>query len=168
MQIPEGCKIGILRDGLGKTVAEISMGKTITVGPLKGVPVWGGGAKLLFIVPLHLSGWMVTKSARRQGGAFLLGPDEIFTLSGPSQEESAYCFNAVSAVEVVVERDGRCGFCRSRFKEGEMGWLPLASESPGGHKVLCLSCAKAWEILPPSESLDRGSEAGDPTGEEDS
>jgi hypothetical protein len=170
MQIPEGSKIGVLRDGLGKTVAEISIGKTATVGPLKGIPVWGGGTgvKLLFLIPLHLPGWVVNKSARRQAGAFVLGPEESFTLRGPSQEEAVYCFNAVSVVEVVVERGSLCGFCRSRFKDGDAGWLPLASKSPGGDRVLCISCAQAWEILPSEEASARGSGDRDDRGEKHS
>ena len=157
MHIAQGTKLGVLRDGPARSAAEIRMETTVEIGPLMGIPLWegGAGAKVLFLIPLQLPGWMVSKSARRLGGAFMIAPGESFTLRGPSQEETVYCFSAVSAVEVAVERGARCGFCRSRFKDGDTGWLPLASKSPGRHKILCLSCARAWGMFCTDNKLCR-------------
>ena len=150
MHIPEGTRIGILREGGGNTAARLWMGKTATVGPLRGFAVGGAGegVKILFLIPVHLPGWVVTKSGKRQAGAFLLGPDERFTVKDPTQKETVYCFSAVSAVEVVSDKEMRCGFCRTPVKEGDAGWLPLAPKTPAGDRMLCHSCARAWEVIP--------------------
>jgi hypothetical protein len=147
VDIPEGSKLGALMEGAEKTAAEVYMGRAIPVGPLRGIPVWdaSSGVRVLFLLPL--SGCMVKKSGRRQGGAFLLGPGESFSLRGTAQEETVFQFKAASAVEVIPGTGALCGFCRAPLAEGVPGCLSLTPGNPLAGKVLCLPCAQAWEIF---------------------
>jgi hypothetical protein len=148
MAIPEGSRLGALMEGSEKT-AEVHMGRTVLAGPLRGIPVWdaGAGVRILFLLPL--AGCMVKKSGKRQGGAFLLGPGESFSLTAAANnnEETVFQFKAASAVEVVPETGALCGFCHARLEEEAPACLSLISGNPLAGKVLCLPCAEAWELI---------------------
>lgn len=147
MAIPEGSRLGALMEGPEET-AEVQMGRTVSAGPLRGIPVWdaGAGVRILFLLPL--AGCMVKKSGKRQGGAFLLEPGESFSLTAAANnEETVFRFKAAPAVEVVPETGALCAFCRGRLAEEAIGWLSLTPGNPLAGKVLCLPCAQAWELI---------------------
>jgi hypothetical protein len=130
----------------GSWSREIRAGKVISIGALQGIPIWNelGGLQLLFMMPIHGKGVIVTKSGRRQAGAFLLQAGESLSLKSPVTAMGTYEFRTLPMIGIRVGKGAVCAFCRSPLKKKAVGCLvPVLGGALKG-KALCKACAQAW------------------------
>ena len=151
MEIPEDTLVGHLKKEDESRAEEMRMGRTASIGPIRATPVWqqGAGLILLAMMKIHSEGIVVAKSEERQAGAFLLEPEESFSLGCAESDEGTYAFKALPVIEIAVDQSNAalCGFCRSPLKERAMTCLSPTVRPLKG-KALCEACARAWVKTP--------------------
>jgi hypothetical protein len=148
MKIPDGTRVGWLVDDQGNKAAEVRLGKIMQLGPVKGYALWkhGKGFVVLFSLPSIIPGLVVTKDAISQAGAFLLKPDQSFSLSNHGIDNT-YQFKVIQDIKIQTKMNDHCDFCRSPFTGKRARYCLssiLESESAVPGLLLCNGCYAAW------------------------
>jgi len=146
MEIREGLCIGRLVEEVGNSITEVCAEKIISLGPIKGYPVWkqNRGIQILFVLPIRDPEITVTRDDKHEAGAFLLEPDQKLCIKTTDQKLS-YHLEVDTVLDVETKDKDYCEFCRSSLANYRGKYcLSTALDRAESALLLCDECANAW------------------------
>jgi hypothetical protein len=146
MEIKEGLCIGRLVEENGNLIAEVCAEKIVSLGPIKGYPVWkqSRGIQILFVLPIRDPEIIVTRDEKHEAGAFLLEPHQNLCIKTKDHKFS-YHLEVDTVLNVETTDKDYCEFCRSSLTNYRGKYcLSSALDRTEAALLLCDGCANAW------------------------